>query len=161
MSKVRLYFASFLLLIAIHLTACNGRTEQKLNQLNRYQIRIIPDSVILGKNQEVFLAIKNLKAADVKNIPQNDTSIEVTYDLEVTNNNPINGEHVFVNPSNFRLVLDNHHKLTHAFYNSLGADPQSTTISVGNVFNLPAGTKPVTLNLFYADSVVSLKIYLN
>ena len=114
--------------------------------------------MVFGQKKEVVLAIKNLKAADVVNLPENDTSIEVSYNLEVTNNHPINGEHVFVDPRTFRLVLDNHHKLTHAFYNSLGADAQSTTISVGNIFNLPAKTKPVALDLFFANSVVSVKI---
>ncbi|MGI4022255.1 MAG: hypothetical protein ACRYFA_12180 [Janthinobacterium lividum] len=136
------------------------KPANKVNNLRHYQIEVIPDSVVFGLNKEVVLAIKNLKAADVINLPENDTSIKITYNLEVTNNNPINGEYIFVNPSNFRLVLDNHHKLTHAFYNSLGADPQSTTVSTNNIFNLPAKTKPVTLNLFFADSVTSLKVSL-
>ncbi|RYE27117.1 MAG: hypothetical protein EOP42_19720 [Sphingobacteriaceae bacterium] len=118
---------------------------------------MIPDSVTFS-NHKVVLSIKNIKAKDVFNQPENDTSIEITYNLEVTNNDTINGKYIFINPKNFRLVLDNHHKLTHAFYNASGADPQSTTTSVGNIFNLPAKTKPVALDLFFADSVARVKI---
>lgn len=156
MPNFKLYSLKIFLLIILFLLACNQK-----NNLRHYQIQVIPDSVVFGRNKTVVLAIKNLKAADVINLPENDTSIEISYNLEVTNNNPINGNYVFVNPSNFRLVLDDHHKLTHAFYNSLGADPQSTTISVGNIFNLPAKTKPVALNLFFADSVIRIKILLH
>lgn len=155
-----LYFkqciSGFLLIFCLF--ACNK--PAKHTNLRRYQIKVWPDSITFGKNQEIVFTIKNLKAADVKNMPENDTSIEITYDLEVTNNNPINGKYVFVNPSNFRLVLDNHHKLTHAFYNSLGADAQSTTISTGNIFNLPSNTKPVSLDFFFADSIARVKILL-
>lgn len=156
-----LYFKQFIsgFLFVCCLSACN-KPAKKINKLRHYQIQIMPNSVVFGQNNAVVLAIKNLKAKDVINLPENDTSVEISYNLEVTNNYPIKSEHVFVDPSNFRLVLDNHHKLTHAFYNSLGADPQSTTISTGNIFNLPAKTKPVALDLFFADSVASLKINL-
>lgn len=156
MPNFKLYSLKIFLLIILFLLACNQK-----NNLRHYQIQVIPDSVVFGRNKAVVLAIKNMKAADVINQPENDTSIEISYNLEVTNNNPIIGEYVFVNPNNFRLVLDNHHKLTHAFYNSLGTDPQSTTISTGNIFNLPAKTKPVALDLFFADSIVRIKILLH
>ncbi|MGI4750662.1 MAG: hypothetical protein ACRYFB_08515 [Janthinobacterium lividum] len=146
--------------LIFYLTFYYYKTKKQISSLRQYHIQVIPDSVVVGKNREVVLAIKNLKAADVWNKPENDTSIEISYNLEVTNNNPINGDYIFVNPSNFRVMLDNHKKITHAFYNSLGADPQSTTISAGNIFNLPAKTKPVTLDLFFADSIVSIKILL-
>jgi len=145
------------LLIITCLSACN-KIETK--NLRNYQIQVIPDSVVFGANHKVVLAIKNIKAYDVYNQSENDTSIEITYNLEVTNNNPINGQYVFVNPKNFRLVLNNQHKLTHSFYNALGTDPQSTTVSNGNIFNLPAKTKPVALDLFFADSVARVKINL-
>ncbi|RYE34167.1 MAG: hypothetical protein EOP42_07630 [Sphingobacteriaceae bacterium] len=156
-----LYFQKITLgfVLVCCLSACNEPIK-KVNKLRNYQIKVLPDSIVFGQNKAVVLSIKNLKATDVINLPENDTSIEITYNLEVTNNHPINGEYVFVNLSNFRLVLDNHHKLTHAFYNSLGADPQSTTTSVGNIFNLPAKTKPVALELFFADSVASMKVLL-
>ena len=146
-------------LLSFCLSACNYFTNSK-KQLRHYQIQVMPDSVVFGPNPKVILSIKNLQASDVWNRPENDTSIEITYNLEVTNNDTINGKHVFIDPKNFRLVLDNHHKLTHAFYNALGADPQSTTTSVGNIFNLPAKTKPVSLDLFFADSVASIKVLL-
>jgi hypothetical protein len=156
-----LYFKQLIsgFLLLFYLSACN-KPAKKASKLRQYQIEVIPDSVVFGPNKAVVLSIKNLKAADVVNLPENDTSIEITYNLEVTNNNLINGDYVYVNPSNFRLLLNNHHKLTHAFYNSLGADPQSTTISTGNIFNLPAKTKPVAFDLFFADSVASIKINL-
>lgn len=157
--KFKLYNLKSLLLIITCLSACN-KSEPETKNLRSYQIQVIPDSVVFGANHEVVLSIKNIKAYDVYNQPENDTSIEITYNLEVTNNNPINGKYVFVDPSNFRLVLNNHHKLTHAFYNTLGTDPQSTTTSVGNIFNLPAKTKPIAMDLFFADSVARAKILL-
>ncbi|MGI4727890.1 MAG: hypothetical protein ACRYGB_04895 [Janthinobacterium lividum] len=156
MPNFKLYSLKIFLLIILFLLACNQK-----NNLRHYQIQVIPDSVVFGRNKAVILAIKNMKAADVINQLENDTSIKISYNLEVTNNNPIKGSYVFVNPSNFRLVLDNHHKLTHAFYNSMGTDPQSTTISTGNIFDLPAKTKPVALDLFFADSVIRIKILLH
>lgn len=159
--NIMLYFKQLItvFLFVCCLSACNKPVEN-VDKLRRYQIQAIPDSVVFGSNKAVVLAIKNLKAKDVINLPENDTSIEISYNLEVTNNYPIKGEHVFVDPSNFRLVLDNHHKLTHAFYNSLGADPQSTTISTDNIFNLPAKTKPVALDLFYDETSASIKLEL-
>lgn len=147
----------WIFLLGFWFSACN-HFENQQTKLRHYQIQVMPDSVVFGTNHEVVLSIKNIKASDVWNQPENDTSIEITYNLEVTNNDTINGKHVFVDPKNFRLVLNNHHKLTHAFYNALGADPQSTTTSVGNIFNLPAKTKPVALDLFFADSVARMKI---
>lgn len=144
--------------VVLCFSACNSENEKK--SFRKYQIKAVPESVVVGKNHEVVLTIKNLQAADVWNKPENDTSIEITYNLEVTNKNPMNGKQVFVDPSNFRLVLNNSRKITHAFYNSLGADPQSTTVSNGNIFNLPAKTKPATLDLFFADSVARMKIIL-
>lgn len=161
MSYVQKYCLGILLLLVIYLGACINKTEQKTNSLHKYKIKVTPDSVAFGKNREVILSIKNLKAVDVKNLPENDTSIEITYNLEVTNKSSINNESVFVDPRQFRLVLNNQKKITHAFYNALGADPQSTTISTGNIFNLPAGTKPVALDLFFADSIARITITLN
>ncbi|RYE18413.1 MAG: hypothetical protein EOP42_30715, partial [Sphingobacteriaceae bacterium] len=111
-------------LLILCLLACNKSSDK--NTLRQYKIKAIPESVVVGKNHDVVLTLKNLRAADVWNKPENDTSIEITYNLEVTNNDTINGKHVFVDPSNFRLVLNNQRKITHAFYNALGADPQST-----------------------------------
>ncbi len=152
-----------LILTLLFLNACICKTPGSQGnaggkKIRNYDITFMPDSAIVGKHKEVILSVKNVVAKDVKHFPERDTSIEITYDLEVTNTNKLGGNYVFINPSNFRLVLNNSKKITHAFYNVLGADAASTTISVGNKFDLPKNTTPVALNLSFDGSIASLKI---
>jgi len=130
----------------------------KSNETKTYTVAAVPDSVVLGKNKEAVIKIKNLKAIQLNNPNGENTGIELSYDLEVTNNNKIGGSNVFINPQQFRLVLDNGTKLTHDNYNSVGADAESTKISTDNKFKLPPGTKPKALNLFFDETSASVKL---
>ena len=123
-----------------------------------YTVAITPDTVSMGKNGEAFIKVKNLKAIDLSNPDGATTGIEITYELEVTNKASIGGSRVYVNPDNFRLELDNGTKLTHDTYNSVTVEPDATASSSGNVFKLPAGTKPVSLALFYDETRAVLKL---
>jgi len=132
----------------------------KTNETKTYTIAATPDSVVLGKNKEAVLKIKNLKAIQLNNPNGENTGIELSYDLEVTNNNKIGGSNIFINPQQFRLVLDNGTKLTHDNYNSVGADAESTKTATDNKFKLPPGTKPKALNLFFDETSASIKLEL-
>lgn len=130
------------------------------NETKTYTVTAIPDSVILGKNKEAVIKIKNLKAIQLNDPDGKNTGIELSYDLEVTNNNKVGGGNVYVNPSQFRLLLDNGTKLTHDNYNTVSADAESTKIATDNKFKLPAGTKPTALNLFFDETSASIKLEL-
>lgn len=132
----------------------------KTNETKTYTVTATPDSVMLGKNKEAVIKIKNLKAIQLNDPDGKNTGIELTYDLEVTNNNKIGGTRIYVDPNQFRLLLDNGTKLTHDTYNSVSADAESTKISTGNKFKLPAGTKPTALNLFFDETSASIKLEL-
>jgi hypothetical protein len=84
--------------------------------------------------------------------------IQLSYQLELTNKNPIGGGGIFINPSQFRLELDNGNKISHDDYTSFSTDAESTQSSEECKFKLPAGTKPVALNLFYEETRVSVKL---
>lgn len=125
-----------------------------------YSVTVTPDSAALGKNKEALLKITNVKATQLNDPDGKSTGIELSYDLELTNRNDLKGDNVFINPSDFRLVLDNGTKITHDNYNSVAADAQSTKTSVDNKFKLPAGTKPVALNLFFSETSAQVKLEL-
>ncbi len=122
-----------------------------------FTLTAAPDSVLLGKNQEALVKIKNLKAVQLSTPDDANAGIQISYDIEVTNRRKIGESSVYINPNNFRLVLDNGNKLTHDSYNSVSADADATASSSNNIFKLPAGTKPATLNLFFDDTQASVK----
>ena len=125
-----------------------------------YQVTALPDSVVLGKNKEAFIKIKNLKAIELSNPDGQTTGIELTYDIDVTNKNSIGGSSVSINPNDFRLELDNGTKLIHDNYNSVSAQPEATASSSDNRFKLPANVKPTALNLFYNETRATVKLEL-
>lgn len=140
--------------------AATSTSPEKTNETKTYTVTATPDSVILGKNKEAVIKIKNLKAIQLNDPDGKNTGIELTYDIEVTNKNKIGGGNVYVNPSQFRLLLDNATKLTHDTYNTVSADAESTKISTDNKFKLPAGTKPTALNVFFDETSASIKLEL-
>ena len=123
-----------------------------------YTISVSPDSALLGKNQEAVVKIKNVKAVQLSSPDDANTGIQVTYEIEVTNKNSVGGSSVYINPHDFRLVLDNGTKLTNDTYNTVSADADATASSTGNIFKLPAGTKPQSLILFFDDTRATLSM---
>ncbi len=128
------------------------------NETKTYTVTATPDSVLLGKNKEAVIKIKNLKAIQLNDPDGKNTGIELSYDIEATNKNKIGGSNVYINPSQFRLLLDNGTKLTHDTYNTVSAEAESTKISTDNKFKLPPGTKPTGLNIFFDETSASIKI---
>jgi hypothetical protein len=117
-----------------------------------------PETILLGKNNEASIKILNLKAIDLTDPDGKSLGVQLSYDIELTNKNPIGGSYIQLNPSQFRLELDNGNKISHDSYNSVSADPESTKTSTGNIFKLPAGTKPIALNLFLDETRVGVKL---
>jgi len=132
--------------------------ESNTSETKTYTVTATPDSALLGKNKEAVIKINNLKAIQLNNPEGQNTGIELSYDMQVTNKNKVGGSNVFIDPNKFRLVLDNGTKLTHDNYNAVGADAESTKISTDNKFKLPPGTKPTALNLFFDETTASIQI---
>lgn len=125
-----------------------------------YTVVFTPDTVRLGKNKEALIKIKDAKAVELSDPDGKVTGIELSYSIEVTNKNSIGGSSVFINPNNFRLTLDNGNNITHDTYNTVGPAAESTETSSGNIFKIPAGAKPKTLNLFHDETRVSVAVEL-
>lgn len=146
---------------SVQTTTVDGSESKPLankdSEIKANTVTATPDSATLGKNKEAFIRIKNLKEVRLTNPEGENTGTELSYDIEVTNNNKIGGNNIFINPNDFRLLLDNGIKITHDNYNSVSADPESTKSSIDNKFKLPPGTKPASLNLFFNETSASVK----
>lgn len=125
-----------------------------------YIVTVSPDNVLLGKNKEAAVKIENLKARELSSPDGQVTGVELTYDIEVTNNNKIGGSSFYINPNNFRLELDNGTKITHDDSHEINVQPEATALSSNNKFKLPAGAKPTALNLFYDETRATVKLEL-
>lgn len=128
------------------------------NEPKSYAVTFSPDTAYLGKNKEVFIRLKNAKAIELMDADGKATGTELTYEIELTNKRKMGEDALFLNPSEFRLQLDNGNNITHETYNSLSAEAESTKSSVDNKFRLPAGTKPKTLNLFFDETRVAVGV---
>lgn len=126
-----------------------------------YSITAVPDSASLGKSKEVFIKIKNLKAIQLSDPEGKETGIELSYDIDATNKTAIGGNSVVIDPSKFRLLLDNGTQISHESYNSAAIDPESTKTAAENKFKLPVGAKPASLNLFYDETRATIKLSMN
>ncbi len=128
-----------------------------------YTIKVAPgtpETILLGKNKEANMKIFNLKAIDLSDPEGKSLGIQLSYQIELTNKNSIGGSAIYIDPSKFRLELDNGTKISHDDYSSLNVEAESTKSSAECKFKLPAGTKPTALNLFYDETRVSIKLLL-
>ena len=118
-----------------------------------------PETILLGKNKEASVKILNLKAIELSDPNGKSLGIQMSYQVELTNKNAIGGSTIQIDPSQFRLELDNGTKISHDGYISVSADAESTkTTTEDCIFKLPVGTKPTALNLFYNETRVSVKL---
>ena len=176
----KLFFAIAFLSGVLTFNSCKGKTDSTtttpsatatetsdaptpaagtVTEPKSYEVVATPETVLLGKNKEASVKIINLKAIDLSDPDGKSLGIQLSYQLELTNKNPIGGSSVQIDPAQFRLELDNGTKISHDDYTSVSADAESTkTTSRDCIFKLPAGTKPSALNLFYDETRVSLKV---
>jgi hypothetical protein len=123
-----------------------------------YVVTATPETVLLGKNKEASIKIFNIKAIELSDPDGKSLGTQLSYQLELTNKNPIGGSAIYIDPDKFRLELDNGTKISHDDYSSFNADAESTESSKECKFKLPAGTKPTALNLFHDETRVSVKL---
>jgi len=153
----------------IHLTACKSKVKDANNsgeetgtrqetskpagspagQSKTYTVTFTPDTLYLGKSKEAFIKLKNAKAIALSDPDGKETGIEFSYEFDATNKNKMGTAGIYVNPGDFRMTLDNGNNIVQDNYNAVSADPESTKTSTGNIFKIPVGTKPKSLNLFY------------
>lgn len=123
-----------------------------------FTVTATPETASLGKEKQLTLKITNLKAIELSNADGAVTGIELSYDYAATNNGKIGSSGIVVDPNDFRLELDNGTKISHTDYDSGSVDAESTTTVTGNKFTIPAGAKPVSLNLFYDETRAVVKV---
>ena len=130
------------------------------NEPKTYTVTFSPDTILLGKDKEAAVKVKNTKAVALSNPDGKDEGIELTFDLDVTNKNKIGGHNIFFRTDNFRLTLDNGQNITQADGAAEGIDPESTKELKGIKYKIPAGAKPKTLNLFHDETRASVGVEL-
>jgi len=135
-------------------------TTAPANEPKTYTVTFSPDTVLLGKDKEAFVKIKNAKAVALQSPDGKDEGIQLTFDLDVTNKNKIGGHNFFFNTGNFRMALDNNQNITQDDGNASGVDPESTKELTGIKYKIPAGAKPKALNLFHDETRASVGVEL-
>lgn len=140
-------------------TTENSPKSDATTEPKTYVVTGVPDTAILGKNKEAFIKIKDLRAIELSNPDGTSAGIELSYKVELTNKNPIGGNAVELLTADFRLELDNGNKIApNSVY--VNAEPEATNLSDDDKFTIPAGAKPIALNLFYDQTRASIKIEL-
>jgi hypothetical protein len=122
-----------------------------------YVATAIPEAVLLGKNKEASVKIKDLKAIELSTPEGTSAGIELTYKIELTNKNAIGGNTIGLGTGDFRLELDNGTKIAPSS-TYVNAAPEETKLSEVDKFTVPAGAKPTGLVLFYDQTRASVKL---
>lgn len=141
-------------------TPAAAPTSAAANEPKTYTVAFTPDIVLLGKNKEAFVKIKDARAVALQDPDGKDEGIELTFGLDVTNKNKVGGNNFFFRTDNFRLTLDNGNNITQYTGEAEGVDAESTKELKKIVYKLPAGTKPKTLNLFHDETRASVGLEL-
>ena len=137
-------------------------SEEKvaMNTPKTFTLTATPEVSLLGKKNEASIKVVNLKGIELSDPDGKITGIELSYQIEVTNKNAISGGSIGIDPSNFRLELDNGNKISHDTYRYLSVKEEETQTSEVQTFRLPTGTKPVNLHLFYDETRAVVKLNL-
>lgn len=141
-------------------TAAPAASTSPANEPKTYTVTFLPDTVLLGKDKEAFVKIKNAKAVALVNPDGKDEGIEFSFELDVTNKHNVGGAGVFFRTDNFRLALDNNTNITEYRGGSENVDAESTKEIKTITYKIPAGAKPKTLNLYHEQTRASVGIEL-
>lgn len=118
----------------------------------RYAVTVAPDSVFIGKKNELFIKFKESEALDLSNPDGKSTGMTLTINFLVTNKFMIGeGSSIYVHNSQQRLVLDDGTMIPVNDGVSDSVDPESSKLG-SMIFNIPAGVKPVKINLFHEET---------
>ncbi|MFT3904192.1 MAG: hypothetical protein QM727_13535 [Niabella sp.] len=141
--------------------AATGENVQPVNEPTKvYTVVATPDTVLLGKNNEAFIRIKDIKAVGLSDPDGKFEGMELVYKIELTNKKAIgDGSNIGINTGNFRLELDNGQKIAPASI-YVSAQPEETKTSEQDKFTIPAGAKPVGLSLFMDGTRATIKFEL-
>lgn len=123
-----------------------------------FTISFTPDTVILGKEKEVFIKIVNAKGIELQDPDGKDQGILFSFGLEVTNKNRVGGHSIFFRTDNFRLQLDNGNSITEDKGDAESIPAESTKQYKEITYKIPAGSKPKVLNLFHDETRVSVGV---
>ena len=121
----------------------------------------MPDSLILGKDKEAFVKYLGGEAIEMQDPDGKSKGMNVKLKLRVTNKSTLDDKKFFnIFQSDVRLELDNGTSTTAKNGDSLNPDPESAKDGEWE-FEIPAGTKPTKLNLFYDGTRVGVVLSLN
>ena len=172
MKKTLLSLAAFVIIV-IGMVACKGKqkdgettaSEQTApadskpaevtppsgpaNAAKTYQFSFAPDTLYLGKEKEAFVKLLSGEATELQDAEGKATGMGIKFNLRVTNKSTLDDKKFFnISYSDARLELDNGTNTTATTGGSLNPAAEASLDATWE-FEIPAGTKPVKLNLFY------------
>ncbi len=128
------------------------------NSAKTYKVSFAPDSVILGKEKEAFVKLLSGEAIELQDADGKSTGMNVKFVLRATNRSTLDNKKFFnVSDGDARLELDNGTNITIKHGASLNPDPEASLEGTWE-FEIPAGTKPAKLNLFYDGTRVGVAL---
>lgn len=181
MKKTVLSFVSFVMLSA-GIVACKGKTKEAeqassgqttataaapapatvpapaANTAKTYQFSFAPDTLYLGKEKEAFVKLLGGEAVDLQDTEGKQTGMAIKFNLRVTNKSTLDDKAFFnISHRDARLELDNGTNITATTGGSLNPEAEAS-LEAAWEFEIPAGTKPVKLHLFYDGTRVPVVI---
>lgn len=141
-----------------------GKDEAKpssaANEPTTFQISAMPDTVLLGKEKEAMVQILGGEAVALQNPDGKSTGMNIKFNLRATNKSTLEHKKFFnISYNDARLELDHGTNTTAKNGDSLNPDAEASLDGKWE-FEIPAGTKPTKLNLFYDGTRVSVAITL-
>ncbi len=123
-----------------------------------YQLSLSPDSLYLGKNKEAFIKMLGAEAVELQDAEGKSTGLNAKFKLRVANKSTLDQKVYFsLVASEARLALDNCTSISYKDGESASPEPECSKETAWE-FELPAGTKPTKLNLFYDGTRVSVLV---
>lgn len=135
-----------------------AETNSIANQPKTYALSFLPDSLILGKDKQAFIKVLGGEAVELQDADGKSTGMHIKFKFRVTNKSTIEAaKSVYVSASESRLELDNGTNTTYKTGSSLNAEPEASNEGEWE-WEIPAGTKPTKLNMFFDGTRVSVGI---
>lgn len=136
------------------------KTADGGNSAKTYSLSFSPDSVILGKDKEVFLKLLSGEGVELSDPDGKSTGMNLKIKIRATNKSTLDDKKFFnVRYSDSRLELDNGTSITCETGDSLNPEAEASLDGTWE-FAVPAGAKPSKLNLFYDGTRVGVAISL-
>lgn len=130
------------------------------NSAKTYQFSFAPDTLYLGKEKEAFVKLLSGEATELQDAEGKSTGMGIKFNLRVTNKSTLDDKKFFnISYSDARLELDNGVNTTATTGGSLNPAAEASLDATWE-FEIPAGTKPVKLNLFYDGTRVPVVLTL-